>query len=89
MPVRRLIRETLFQIARHDIAMFLEEHEEALIAVFREEVHKLDEAIPDEETFIDIKMVPLSETIIRASLRAVRRFLTEDIVKNAPPHDDD
>lgn len=75
--IRRLVRETAFQLARRDLAIFLEEHEEALLAVFREELQRLDDEIPEESTFIDIKMVSLGETFLKAALRALRRFLVE------------
>jgi hypothetical protein len=75
--IRRLVRETVFQMARHDLAIFLAEHEQDLLAVFREEIQRLDDDIPEESYFIDIKMVPLGETLLKAALRALRRFLTE------------
>jgi len=77
--MRRLIREAAFNIARRDLAVFLTEHEEELLQIFREEMHKLDEEMPDEQMFIDIKMVPLGEAIVRSALDALRRFLTEEI----------
>ncbi len=33
----------------------------------------------DERLFIDIKMVPLGEMILKASLRAITRFLVQDL----------
>jgi hypothetical protein len=77
--LKRLIRETIFQLARHDVAHFLDEHEEQLLQIFREEMEQLDEAVHEEGLFIDIKMVPLGETMLKAALKAVRRFLTEDV----------
>jgi len=56
--------------------MFLADHEEELIQIFREEIQNLDDAIPEENLFIDIKMVPLGEVILRSVLRALSRFLT-------------
>jgi hypothetical protein len=79
MIVRRLMRESAFRLARRDLAMFLEDHEEELMQVFREEMQRLDDEIPEENLFIDIKMVPLGEMILKAVLRAVRRFLTGEI----------
>jgi hypothetical protein len=55
--------------------MFLEDHEEDLLRIFREEMEALDEQIPEESFFIDIKMVPLGETILKAALHAISRFL--------------
>jgi hypothetical protein len=76
--MRRLIRETAFQLARRDMALFLTEHEEEILHVFREELQRLDDDLPDERIFIDIKMVPLGEAFLKAALRAVSRFLTSD-----------
>ena len=75
--MRRLIRETAFQLARRDLALFLEEHEEDLLEIFAEELQRLDDELPDERLFIDIKMVPLGEAFLKAALRAVTRFLRE------------
>ena len=76
--MRRTVREAAFKLARRDLAMFFQEHEEELLAIFREEMHILDESIPEENSFIDIKMVPLGEAILKATMRAMHRFLTED-----------
>ncbi len=71
----RFVREGMFRLARRDLALFLQEHEEELLQVFREELQILDDEIPEEAAFIDIKMVPLGEAILKAALRAIRRFL--------------
>ena len=78
MPIRKLIREQAFKLARRDVAAFLEDHERDLLRIFREEMQNLDDEIPEESFFIDIKMVPLGETILKAALHAITRFLTED-----------
>ncbi len=75
--MRRWLRETAFEVARRDLALFLEDHEEDLLRIFREEIQRLDDEIPEEQSFIDIKMVPLGETMLKAALRAVSRFLRE------------
>ena len=80
MGIRRLVRESAFNMARHDLAMFLQDHEDDLLRVFREEVQRLDDEMPEERFFIDIKMVPLGEMVIKAALRAMYRFLAEDTV---------
>lgn len=77
--LRRSMRERAFRLARHDLAMFLHDHEEELLHIFREELQSLDDEMPEERFFIDIKMVPLGETILKAVLRAMSRFLTEDV----------
>lgn len=81
--MRRLIREIAFHLVRNDLARFLEEHEDELIHIFREEMIRLDDEIHEEGVFIDIKMVPLGETVLRAALRAIRRFLTEQLPTDA------
>lgn len=82
MFIRRAIRESAFHLARHDVAIFLEEHEDDLLQVFREEMKRLDDEIPEENLFIDIKMVPLGEVVMRAGLRAIVRFLRDDITRD-------
>ena len=74
-----MVRESAFNMARHDLAMFLQDHEDDLLRVFREEIQRLDDELPEERLFIDIKMVPLGEMVIKAALRAMHRFLTEDL----------
>ena len=76
--MRRTIHKTAFELARRDVAMFLRDHEEDLLAIFREEMHRLDEEIPEERLFIDIKMVPLGEAIMKSTLQAIIRFLLKD-----------
>ncbi len=83
--IRRMVREQAFRLARQDLAMFLVDHEEQLLQVFREEMQRLDDDLPEERLFIDIKIVPLGEMILRAALRAMDRFLTEDAAATAAP----
>jgi len=78
MKIRQRIRESAFQIARHDLALFLRDHEDHLLAIFREEMQQLDNELPEERLFIDIKMVPLGEAILKSALHAITRFLNED-----------
>jgi hypothetical protein len=84
MKFRQLIRESAFQIARHDLAVFLQDHEDHLLAIFREEMQSLDDQMPEENLFIDIKMVPLGEAILKSALHAIVRFLTEDFNQTSP-----
>ena len=79
MSLRRFMRESAFRLARHDLAMFLADHEEDLLHIFREEMQRLDDEMPEESLFIDIRMVPLGEAILKSALRAIIRFLTEDV----------
>jgi hypothetical protein len=87
--MRRTIQKTAFELARRDVAMFLADHEEDLLAIFREEMHRLDEEIPEERLFIDIKMVPLGEAIMKSTLRAIIRFLLKEfpVTEEAVPSD--
>jgi len=73
----RFIREAAFRLARPDLLRFIEDHEEDLLRIFREEMKKLDERIPEEQLFIDIRMVPLGEGLLRAVLTTLKRFLRE------------
>ena len=75
--MRRIIREVAFQLVRHDLARFLQDHEDEMVQIFHEEIQKIDDEIDEEATFIDIKMVPLGEVVLKAALRAIRRFLVE------------
>jgi hypothetical protein len=76
--IRRLTREAAFKLVRRDMALFLQEHEADLLLIFREEIQRLDDEIPEENVFIDLKMVPLGEAVLKACLRAFQRFLTQD-----------
>jgi hypothetical protein len=75
--MRRMVRETAFRLARRDILKFIEDHEEDLLSIFREELKNLDDRLPEEEVFIDIRMVPLGEELLLAALQALKRFLQE------------
>ena len=75
--MRRFVRETAFRLARGDLLRFLEEHEDDLLRIFREEMEKLDERLPEEQMFIDIRMVPLGEELLRAVMATLKRFLRE------------
>ncbi len=75
--MRRMVRETAFRLARGDILRFIEDHEEELLAIFREEIQSLDDRMPEEEIFIDIHMAALGEELLLAALEALKRFLRE------------
>ena len=77
--IRRLTHRVAFELVRRDLALFLQEHEADLLQIFREELQRLDDEIPEESLFIDIKMVPLGEMVLKASLKALQRFLTNDL----------
>lgn len=78
MALPKFLRERLFDLMRRDLALFLADHEEHLLIIFREEMRRLDDEIPEESLFIDIQMVPLGEAILKSALHAITRFLTED-----------
>ncbi|MCF8030083.1 MAG: hypothetical protein K9K39_04230 [Desulfohalobiaceae bacterium] len=75
--MRRLVRNAAFRIARRDLLRFLEDHQEDLLVIFREEIQKLDNRVEEEKAFIDIHMVPLGEEILHAVLNTLKRFLRE------------
>jgi hypothetical protein len=75
--MRRLVRETAFRLARRDVLHFIEDHEDRLLQIFREEMERLDERLPEEQMFIDIHMVPLGEELLQAVMATLKRFLRE------------
>jgi hypothetical protein len=75
--MRRFVREIAFRLTRRDVLQFIEDHEEDLLCIFREEMERLDERLPDEQLFINIRMVPLGEEMLRAVLATLKRFLRE------------
>jgi len=75
--MRRFVREIAFRMTRRDLLRFLEDHEEDLLRIFREEMEQLDDRLPEEQMFIDIRMVPLGEELLRAVLATMKRFLQE------------
>lgn len=75
--MRRLIRDNLLRLTKGDLLAFLEEHEDELLQIFREEISSLDRRLPEEQIFIDIRMAPLGEELLRAVLTTIKRFLRE------------
>jgi hypothetical protein len=75
--MRDRIRNSLFRLARKDVIDFLNDHEEDLLQIFRDELQAVDDRIPEENLFIDIRMVPLGEELMLAVLRALKRFMQE------------
>lgn len=80
MPAPKFVRDNAFRLARQDLALFLEEHEEELLSIFRDEMEQLDHELPDEDVYIDLDMIGIGDMLLKAVLRTLRRFLTE-----APP----
>jgi len=64
-------------MARHDLPQFIEDHEDDPLRIFREEMEKLDERVPEGQLFIDIHMVPLRE-LLRTVMATLKRFLREN-----------
>ena len=75
--MRRMVREAAFRLARSDVLKFIEDHEQDLHQIFREELESLDEQMPEEDIFIDIHMAALGEELLTAALQALKRFLRE------------
>ena len=75
--MRDRIRNSLFRLARKDVIDFLDDHEEQLLKIFRDELKVVDDNIPEENLFIDIRMVALGEELMLAVLRALKRFMRE------------
>ena len=75
--MRRMVREAAFRLARSDVLKFIEDHEQDLHQIFREELERLDEHMPEEDVFIDIHMAALGEELLTAALQALKRFLRE------------
>lgn len=79
MGLQQRVRDQLARFVKAELAQFLDENREPLLQAFREELARLDESIPEENVFIDIKMVPLGETILVACLNAFQRFLRDEV----------
>jgi len=75
--MRNRIRNSIFRLARKDVIDFLDDHEEDLLQIFREELQTVDDNMPEEELFIDIHMVRIGEELMIAVLRALKRFMRE------------
>ena len=75
--MRNRIRNSIFRLARKDVIDFLDDHEEDLLQIFREELQTLDDNMPEEELFIDIHMVRIGEELMIAVLQALKRFMRE------------
>lgn len=75
--VPRFIRNLGLRLAKPDLLAFLEENEEQLLKLVREELDELDRRLPEEQIFIDIRLGELGEELMRAILKALKRFLRE------------
>lgn len=71
------LRDLGIKILKKDIISFLEEHEDEIVKIVRQELEIADREIPEEEAYIDIHMGKLGEKLTRAIMKAVRRFFEE------------
>ncbi len=77
MVMPRLVRNTVFRLARSDVRAFLEENEDRLLALIVEELGRMDEQIEEEKAFIDLHMAALGRELMKGVFAAVYRFLDE------------
>jgi len=77
MALPRLVRNSLLRLAKDDILEFIAENEDTLIHYVREELDRVDERLPEEQMFIDIKVGALGEELTRAVLAAMVRFIED------------
>jgi len=77
MALPRLVRNSLLRLAKDDILEFIAENEDTLIHYVREELERVDEHLPEERMFIDIRMAALGEELTRAVLAAMVRFIED------------
>jgi hypothetical protein len=75
--MHRVLRNTLFRLAKDDVREFIAENEERLIQLFCEELDKVDDRIEEERVFIDINMAALGEELMKGVFSALYRFLDE------------
>ena len=75
--MHRVLRNSLFRLAKDDVREFITENEERLIQIFGEELGKVDDRIEEERVFIDINMAALGEELMKGVFAALYRFLDE------------
>jgi len=75
--MHRVLRNSLFRLAKDDVREFISENEERLLQIFYEELDKVDDRIEEERVFIDINMAALGEELMRGVFAALYRFLDE------------
>ena len=77
MAMPRLVRTTVFRLARSDVRAFLEENEDRLLALIVEELDRVDDRVEEEKAFIDIHMAALGQELMKGVFEALYRFLDE------------
>jgi hypothetical protein len=75
--MHRVLRNTLFRLAKDDVREFIAENEERLIQLFCEELDKVDDRLEEERVFIDIHMAALGEELMKGVFAALYRFLDD------------
>lgn len=75
--MRRYMRELIIKMVRDDFIVFLSDHEEDLVRIFREEMQVVDDRVADEKTFVDLRLAAMGEELLRGVLQSIRRFLKE------------
>ena len=75
--MHRVLRNSLFRLAKDDVREFIAENEERLVQIFCEELDKVDERMEEERVFIDIHMAALGEELMKGVFAALYRFLDE------------
>jgi hypothetical protein len=75
--MHRVLRNSLFRLAKDDVRQFIAENEERLIQIFCEELDRVDERVEEERVFIDINMAALGEELMKGVFAALYRFMDE------------
>ena len=75
--MHRVLRNSLFRLAKDDVREFIAENEKRLLQIFCEELGKVDMRIEEERVFIDIHMAALGEELMKGVFAALYRFLDE------------
>jgi hypothetical protein len=75
--MHRVLRNSLFRLAKDDVREFIAENEECLIQIFCEELGRVDDRMEEERVFIDIHMAALGEELMKGVFAALYRFLDE------------
>ena len=75
--MHRVLRNSLFRLAKDDVREFIAENEEHLIRIFCEELDRVDERVEEERVFIDINMAALGEELMKGVFAALYRFMDE------------
>jgi hypothetical protein len=75
--MHRVLRNSLFRLAKDDVREFIAENEERLLQIFCEELDRVDERLEEERVFIDVHMAALGRELMEGVFAALYRFLDE------------